>query len=110
MRLILLISLFCFSIFAQSELDDLVTDPSVSLRCKELIKDRNAKVMTKQKMKDLLKRNEKMINKTPTYKKTVLSKLKLSYQELRNEIYLINIVIRNMEENIVRKGCPGIRL
>jgi hypothetical protein len=95
---------------AQSSMADLITDPSVSLRCKELIKDRNSKVLTKQRMKDLLKRNEKMITKTPRHKKTVLSKLRLAYQELRNEIYLINIVIRNMEENIVRKGCPGIRL
>jgi hypothetical protein len=95
---------------AQSQISDIITDPSVTLRCKELIKERTAKVLIKQKMKDLLKRTEKMIAKTPRHKKTVISKLRLTYQELRNEIYLINIVIRNMEENIVRKGCPGIRL
>lgn len=111
--LILFALISCFQaapVSAQSSMADLITDPSVSLRCKELIKDRNTKVLTKQRMKDLLKRNEKMITKTPRHKKTVLSKLRLAYQELRNEIYLINVIIRNMEENIVRKGCPGIRL
>lgn len=94
----------------QSDMSDIITDPSLSIRCKELIKDRAAKIQIKQSMKDLQNRNEKMLAKTPKHKRVVHSKLNLTYQELKNEIYLINIVIRNMEENIVRKGCPGIRL
>lgn len=110
MRLILLALLFSFGVLAQDSTGDLINDPSLSLRCKELIKQRNQKIIVKQKMKSLIKRNEKLMSRTPVNKKTTMSKLRLSYQELRNEIYLINIVIRSMEEDIVRKGCPGIRL
>lgn len=92
------------------ELNDVINDPSISFRCKELIKDRNTKITVKQKLKSLLKRNEKLLTKTPDNKKSAKGRLEVSYNEIKNEIYLLNMRIRSMEEDIVRKGCPGIRL
>jgi hypothetical protein len=92
------------------DINDIINDPSVSLRCKEMIKERNDKVATKQKLKSLFKRNEKLVNKVPKNKKTTRVRLDLSLNQIKNEIYLINMQIAEREENIVRQGCPGIRL
>ena len=92
------------------DINDIINDPSVSLRCKEMIKERNEKVATKQKLKSLFKRNEKLLNKVPKNKKSTRIRLDLSLNQIKNEIYLINMQISEKEENIVRQGCPGIRL
>jgi hypothetical protein len=109
--LLLVISLSFMSLATLAQQGgDIISDPNVSLKCKELIKERNDKINVKQRLKDLLKRTEKLISKTPRHKQTTLAKLRMSYQKLRNEIYLVNIIIQSREENIVRRGCPGIRL
>ena len=92
------------------DINDIINDPSVSLLCKEMIKERNDKVVTKQKLKSLFKRNEKLVTKVPKNKKSTRVRLDLSLNQIKNEIYLINMQISQMEENIVRQGCPVIRL
>jgi hypothetical protein len=108
----ILILLYASQLLAQlgEDINDIITDPSVSERCKELIKERNDKINSKQKLKALLKRNEKLLAKTPRKKKSARSKLNLSYNDIKHEIYLLNLNIQSKEENIVRQGCPGIRL
>jgi hypothetical protein len=89
---------------------DVVTDPAVSLRCKELIYERNNKIKFQQKLKSLLSRTKKLQKKVPTQKDSIKMSLKMSEVELGNEIYLTNLKVQSMEENIVRSGCPGITL
>jgi hypothetical protein len=98
-------------LFSQDEfIKDVVTDPAVSLRCKELIYERNNKVKFQQKLKTLLSRTKKLQKKIPPQKESVKMSLKMSEVELGNEIYLSNLKVQSMEENIVRSGCPGITL
>lgn len=87
-----------------------ITDPSVSRRCQKLLKDRQEKISLKQRLEALIVRNEKLQKKTPPQKKSVKKKLVNNYKRLQNEHRLATMKIQNMEENIVRKGCPGISL
>jgi hypothetical protein len=89
---------------------DIIRDPAISLRCKALIKDRNGKIRIKQKLNALLQRNKKLSKQVPGNKKTLKMKLDITKTELSNYLRLTKLRIRAMEENIVRKGCPGISL
>jgi hypothetical protein len=87
-----------------------ITDPSISRRCNALLEKRNKKITLRQRLQALLLRNERLTKIAPLEKITVRKKLKKSYGRLNNELRLINTKILNQEENLVRKGCPGIRL
>lgn len=87
-----------------------ITDPSISRRCKELIDKRQKKILHKQKLKALLVRNAKLQKLAPKNKKMVREKLQRNHRNLRHELKLTEEKIKNQEENIIRKGCPGIQL
>ncbi len=90
--------------------DNVLEDPMVSYRCKELIQERNAKVTAKQRLKSLIERNKKLVKKTPEYKKTTLSRFNASRAKLDMAFNESIIRIKEMEENIIRSGCPGINI
>jgi hypothetical protein len=98
--------------FAQEEdlLQDPITRPALSLRCKELLKERDAKVRTQQRLQGLLQRNRDLIKKTPKAKETLHARVEAHQIRVRNELHLAELQIQTMEENIVRSGCPGIAL
>ena len=87
-----------------------ITDPSISRRCKELIDQRQKKIVHKQKLKALLVRNAKLQKISPRERKSVLEKLQRNHRNLRHELKYTEEKIKNQEENIIRKGCPGIQL
>lgn len=89
---------------------DIITDPALSYRCKSLLNERNEKVKTKQKLKSILQRNNKLLKQTPNNKKSLIAKLTISKNEITNFLSLTELKIQSMEENIIRKGCPGINL
>jgi hypothetical protein len=89
---------------------DVITDPAVSKRCKALISERNQKIENKQKLTSLLRRNTKLLNKLKVNQKLVGKKLEITKISLQNNLRLTKFRIKSMEENIVRKGCPGISL
>src|SRR5690554_618520 len=100
-----------FSTLAQESLmQDAITRPALSLRCKELHNERSDKVRMQQKLNALLQRNQDLIKKTPENKQTLLARLKSTEIRIKNELHLTNLQIESMEENIVRSGCPGIAL
>jgi hypothetical protein len=101
-----------FSLFAQEEdlLQDPITRPALSLRCKELLKERDAKVRVQQRLQGLLQRNRDLIKKTPKAKETLHSRIQHHQIRVRNELHLAELQIQTQEENIVRSGCPGIAL
>lgn len=99
-------------LFAQEEalLQDAITKPVLSLRCKELFKERAHKIKMQQRLNALLQRNQDLIKKSPKAKETLHARLKSSEVKVKNELYLTNLQIETMEENIVRSGCPGLSL
>lgn len=91
-------------------LQDNITRPALSLRCKELHKERSDKVKVQQRLNALLQRNQDLIKKSPRAKETLHARLKANQVKVKNELYLTTLQIEAMEENIVRSGCPGIAL
>jgi hypothetical protein len=95
MKIVIITFCLIFSLHA-SNLDNIrnvITDPAVSKRCKALITERNQKIENKQKLTSLLRK-----------------KLEITKISLQNNLRLTKFRIKSMEENIVRKGCPGISL
>ena len=110
--IIFLLSTYCVIGFAQDEglMQDAITRPAFSLRCKELLKERNDKIKMQQKLNSLLQRNQTLIKKSPQAKKTIHARLEANQMRIKNELHLSNLQVQTMEENIVRSGCPGISL
>jgi hypothetical protein len=91
-------------------MQDAITKPVLSLRCKELFKERTQKIKVQQRLNALLQRNEDLLKKTPKNKETLLARINASRIKIKNELYLANLQLETMEENIVRSGCPGLSL
>jgi hypothetical protein len=114
MRLIISVIFLALSAvtFAQDDylMQDAITKPALSLRCKELLRERGDKVKVQQRLNALLQRNQDLIKKSPKAKPSMHNRLLSSQVKIKNEIHLTNLNIETMEENIVRSGCPGISL
>lgn len=95
-----------FSVFAQSA----ITDPTISLRCQELIDARRKKVIHKQKLKELINRNFKLQTIVPIERESLKEKLTKNHQRLEKELELTSMRIQKQEETIIRQGCPGINI
>lgn len=100
------------NLFAQEDalLQDAITKPALSLRCKELFKERADKIKVQQRLNALLSRNQDLIKKSPKAKPSLQNRLLSNQVKVKNELYLTNLQIESMEENIVRSGCPGLSL
>lgn len=114
MKVIFTVILLALSLpgFSQESdlLQDAITKPNLSFRCKELFREREEKIRVQQKLSALLQRNEAVIRKTPPSRETLLARLKANQVRVRNELHLATLQIASMEENIVRSGCPGLSL
>jgi hypothetical protein len=114
MRLIISVIFLALSAvtFGQDDylMQDAITKPALSLRCKELLRERGDKVKVQQRLNALLQRNQDLIKKSPKAKPSMHNRLLSSQVKIKNEIHLTNLNIETMEENIVRSGCPGISL
>lgn len=101
-----------FALSAQDEsiTQDAITRPVMSLRCKELFKERAEKIKMQQRLNALLQRNGDLIKKSPNAKVSIQSRLKSNQVKIKNELHLTNLQIDSMEENIIRSGCPGLSL
>lgn len=91
-------------------MQDTITKPALSSRCKELHKERSDKIKIQQRLNALLQRNQDLIKKSPRAKETLHARLRSNQVKVKNELYLTNLQIETMEENIVRSGCPGLSL
>lgn len=114
MRLLFTVTILAYSLLsgAQDEdlLQDAITRPTLSLRCKELFRDRDDKIRVQQRLNALLQRNESLIRKTPQNKESLRARMQANQIRVKNELYLATLNIASMEENIVRSGCPGLSL
>ena len=110
--LISLIFLLCYfdTSFADDYRRTIITDPSISRHCEVLTDERNEKIAQKQRIMALIERNKHLQKIAPDNKITVKRKLEVNLGHLENELILTQTQIQYHEENIVRKGCPGITL
>jgi hypothetical protein len=67
-------------------------------------------IQIKQRLTALLLRSERLIKGTPENKISVKSKLTTNRSRLQQEMALNKVLTSQVEEEIVRKGCPGINL
>lgn len=95
---------------AQEKVGDLISDPIISLRCKNLLRDRSQKILVQQKLSAMILRNEKLTTSLKPNQQVLKHKLELNKTQLSNNLRLTKIRIKSMEEDIIRKGCPGITL
>ena len=91
-------------------MQDAITRPALSSRCKELFKERSHKIKMQQRLNALLQRNKDLMKKTPKNKLTIHTRLKSTDIRVKNELHLTVLNIETQEENIVRSGCPGLSL
>ena len=114
MRLLFTVTILAYSLLSWAQDDDLLQDaitrPTLSLRCKELFRDRDDKIRVQQRLNALLQRNESLIRKTPQNKESLRARMQANQIRVKNELYLATLNIASMEENIVRSGCPGLSL
>jgi hypothetical protein len=114
MRLFLTVIVLALSSISWAQesdlLQDAITKPNLSFRCKELFKERENKLRTQQKLSSLLQRNEALTRKTPKNKEGIRARLQANHVRVRNELHLASLQLAHMEENIVRSGCPGLSL
>lgn len=89
---------------------DVINDPNVSIRCRELIDERQDKLLVQTRLSSLMQRNKTLLKQTPVQKNSIRKKLEYQEREIRNELYLSTLKVRSLEETIVRTGCPGINL
>lgn len=106
--LVIYFSLSSASTLANEFKSSAIMNPSISRRCQFADKERQDKLRHKQKLMELITRNQTLVKKTPSHRQSVLRKLKANFNRLRQELRLTLIKISQMEENIVKKGCPGI--
>ena len=87
-----------------------ITDPSISRRCEILTESRQQKLNNKQRILAMIERNKHLQKITPENKVSLKKKLEINLGHLEHELSLALTQIQFHEENIVRKGCPGITL
>lgn len=95
---------------AQDFQRSVITDPSLSRRCEVLINERANKIRHKQRLDALLIRNQQVQRLTPENKRTLKRRLESHNSRVQQEQRLALLQVQNLEERIVRQGCPGIRL
>lgn len=118
LRSVAILIMLCFnSSWAQTQTSadnefsvNVITDPSISRRCENLLTQRNEKVTLRQKLSTLLARNERLTKITPVEKKSINRELTSNRLSITKELRLVNLRIQRYEEELIRKGCPGIQL
>lgn len=96
--------------YAEDYKRTVITDPSISRRCELLTEKRQEKIANKQKLLAMIERNKHLQKITPENKESIKKKLEFNLGHLEHELILTQTQIQYQEENIVRKGCPGIAL
>ena len=113
MRLLVFVILLTLNAHAQNTevfTRDIITDPNLSSRCKEVLTERNDKIKVRQRLTALFQRNQNLLKKTPPTRPLLTKRVEASGITLRNELYIASLQVQNLEESIIRSGCPGINL
>ncbi|MFW5887182.1 MAG: hypothetical protein ACOCUH_00105 [Bacteriovoracia bacterium] len=90
------------------DIDQLINNPSVSQRCKDILRSREKKINQKIRIKNLMKRTKNALKVATGKRQSAVDDLKLIFNRLSRKHYLTTLRIKTLEETIVRRGCPGI--
>lgn len=82
----------------------------ITPKCHEFLKEREEKIGHKEKIQGLIFRNSKLQNKLPENRKTLLVRLQIHLQALEQEKMTTLNEIVNLEETIIKNGCPMIKV
>lgn len=93
-----------------TNVQDVIRDPVISKRCKALLKERFEKIQVEQRLNALIMRNQKLQNRARPNQKSLKQTLELNHTQLKNTLRLTRLRIESMQENIIRKGCPGLTI
>jgi hypothetical protein len=115
MRCIIFIFLLSTKVMAIGNDEDyirgaVITDPSTTRRCEELMKERSEKITYKNRILSLLDKNKKLKQMTPENKTSILEILDQTRKALEEKLDKATQKIEESGEEILRVGCPGITL
>ncbi|MEH0860951.1 MULTISPECIES: hypothetical protein [Halobacteriovorax] len=102
--------IFVANTMAQSVSESIITDPSISRRCDDLMQQRQDKVQHRQRLLFLLDRNKNLLKDAPDNKVSIAKKLRANQYKVIQELKITNLKVIKLEEQIVRRGCPGLTL
>ncbi len=102
--------LFSYTNMAELQAQDIIRTPVISQRCKSMLEDRREKISNQNRLSGLLQRNERLQNQLKPNQQVVRRKLILNATRIENNLRLAKMKLKSMEEQILRKGCPGITL
>ena len=103
----LLLSLLSFQSFARNTI---INDPALSRRCEQLMTKRNRKKAHCQRLVDLISRNQRLQKAAPKNKQSIIKRLFVSMKKLKQKLRLGRLRLEKYEEDIIKKGCPGIQI
>lgn len=92
------------------DLKKFVENPQLGTRCQNLINKRKSQMELVQRAVSLEDKTKKMLQKVPEKKLSLKEKLENLQQEFFKEKTLLELKVKILEEEIVLKGCPGIKL
>lgn len=93
--------------FSQSETGEIVVDPTIRLRCETLQIKKNRKIQNKEGLLKALEKNKKLLQETPYNRTSIREKLSENQESLIELINRRSIQIRELNDFIVRRGCPA---
>lgn len=106
MRLFFLLTLTLPTLLLAAPSNDLIRNAQITQRCQELLILRASKIKLKQRAQTLIDKNLKLLNRTPEKKKSLQKKMNFTLRALNDEKRLLELKIKNLEETIIRQGCP----
>ena len=93
--------------FSQSETGEIVVDPTIRLRCETLQIKKNRKIENKEGLLKALEKNKKLLQETPYNRTSIREKLSENQESLIELINRRSVKIRELNDFIVRRGCPA---
>jgi hypothetical protein len=106
--LLFLIILPPFIRLEANSITEVVKDPTIRLRCENLQEEKRKKLINKEELIRLAKKNILLRKYAPYDKRKVTERLKTNYQTILTKIKQRNFDIEAMTENLIRKGCPSV--
>jgi len=93
--------------WSQSETGEVVVDPTIRLRCEALQIKKNKKLDNKEGLIRALEKNKKLLKETPYNRTSIIEKLTKNQENLIELINARNVQIKDLNDFIVRRGCPA---
>lgn len=93
-----------FELFTKSP----ITNPSIGLRCNELIKKRESKIRMRQRLNEVLSKVFNLKKIAPKNKVQARKRLESIEAKTKKEIQLSNFKIQNLRRTLIKQGCPRV--